>query len=286
MLSNLSFIAVTIVACSTAERAILIFIVIPLLLPIMYCIMEKKHDKYPVVTKATKRESVKYTPLNTSPDEELHVSSETKVELSVRDKVDAVWEVLPFALSMITGNFSSNFTLQSVVTTLAFPDAPFGPRNHYIFYTLVLMTGNLICRTYALILVTINQDCRPYTRHTWIFSSLLAVILVFLVLGSWYRFLASVWIVLALMFIVGLLLGLLYTNSYVMAGARETIRAKTELSRAFIYSGFTIGVLAAAVLGMRTEPLLKEHCMQISTRGAYCLTRYVNGLNSTFSCLK
>ena len=252
----------------------------------MYCIMEKKHDKYPVVTKATKHESVRYTPLNTSSDEELRVSSETKVELSVRDKVDAVWKALPFALSMITGYFSSFFTLQSVVTTLAFRDAPFGPRNHYIFYTLSLMTGNLIGRTYALILVAINQDCRPYTRHTWIFSSLLAVISVFLVLGSWYRFLTSVWIVLALMFIVGMLTGLLYTNSYAMAGARETIRAKTELSRAFIYIGFTVGILAAALLGMRTEPLLREHCMEITTRGVYCLTRNLKGLNSTFSYLK
>ena len=285
-MSLLFFVAVTILACRPPKQAILIFIVVPLLLPIMYCTMEKKHEKYPVVTKATKRESVKYTPLYTSPDEESHVSSETKVELSVRDKVDAVWEALPFALSMITGYFSSYFTLQSVVTTLAFPDAPFGPRNHYIFYTLVFMTGNLIGRTYAWILAAIDEDCRPFTRHTWIFSSLLAVILVFLVLGSWYRFLASVWIVLALMFIVGLLTGLLYINSYVMAGARETIRAKTELSRAFTYSGFTIGVLAAAVLGMRTEPLLKEHCMQITARGAYCLTRYVNGLNSTFLCRK
>ena len=187
---------------------------------------------------------------------------------------------------MITGYFSFFFTLQSVVTTLAFPDAPFGPRNHYIFYTLALMTGNLTGRIYALILVTINQDCGPYTRHTWIFSSLLAVILVFLVLGSWYRFLASVWIVLALMFIVGLLLGLMYTNSYAMTGAGESIRAKIELSRAFIYSGDSIGILVAAVFGMRTEPLLREHCMQITTRGAYCLTRNVNGMNSTFSCLK
>ena len=129
-MSLLLFVAVTTLACSTAERAMLIYTVIPLLLPIMYCIMEKKHDKYPVVTKTTKHKDVKYTPLNTSSDEEWHVSSETKVELSVRDKVDAVWKALPFALTMITGYFSSFFTLQSVVTTLAFPDAPFGPRNH------------------------------------------------------------------------------------------------------------------------------------------------------------
>ena len=91
---------------------------------------------------------------------------------------------------------------------------------------------------------------------------------------------------LALMFIVGLLLGLMYTNSYAMTGAGESIRAKIELSRAFIYSGDSIGILVAAVFGMRTEPLLREHCMQITTRGAYCLTRNVNGMNSTFSCLK
>ena len=121
----------------------MVYTIIPLLLPIMYCNMEKKHDKYPIVTKATKHDSVKYTPLNTSPDEELHVSSETKVELSVRDKVDTVWKTLPFALIMITGYFSSFLTLQSVVTTLAFLDAPFSPRNHYIFYTLAFMMENL-----------------------------------------------------------------------------------------------------------------------------------------------
>ena len=91
---------------------------------------------------------------------------------------------------------------------------------------------------------------------------------------------------LSLVFIVGLLLGLMYTNSYAMAGAGETIKAKTALSRAFIYSGFATGILLAALLGMRTEPLLREHCMQITTRDEYCLTRNVNGLNSTFSCLK
>ena len=285
-MSLLFFVAVTILACRTPKQAILIFIVVPLLLPIMYCIMEKKHDKYPVVTKATKHKGLKYISLNTSSDEELHVSSETKAELSVRDKVDTVWKTLPFALTMITGYFSSFFTLQSVVTTLAFPDAPFGPRNHYIFYTLAIMMGHLAGRNYALILILINQDCRPYTRHTWIFSSLVAVILVFLVLGSWYRFLASVWIVLALMFISGLLTGVLYTNTYAMAGAGETNRAKTELSRAFVYSGCAIGIMSAALMGMRTEPLLRKHCMQIATRGAYCLTRNVNGVSSTVSCLK
>ena len=71
-----------------------------------------------------------------------------------------------------------------------------------------------------------------------------------------------------------------------MAGAGETNRAKTELSRAFVYSGCTTGVLSAALLGMRTEPLLREHCLQVATRDVYCLTRNVNGLNSTFSCLK
>ena len=59
---------------------------------------------------------------------------------------------------------------------------------------------------------------------------------------------------LSLVFIVGLLLGLMYTNSYAMAGAGETIKAKTALSRAFIYSGFATGILLAALLGMRTEP--------------------------------
>ena len=164
--SVLSFVAVTILACSTAERAILAFIFMPVLLPVMYCIMQKKHDKFPAVTKATKHEGVKYTPLNTSPDEELHVSSETKAELSVRDKVDAIWKALPFTLTLTTAYFSFFLTLQSVVTTLAFPDAPFGPRNHYIFYTFAVMMGNLTGRTYALILEAINQDCRPFTRHT------------------------------------------------------------------------------------------------------------------------
>ena len=129
----------------------------------MYYIMEKKHDKYPVVTKATKQKGAKYTLLNTSSDEKLHISSETKAELNVRDKVATVWKALPFTLTMITGYFSFFFTLQSVVTTLAFPDAPFGPRNHYIFYTLALMTGNLTGRIYALILVTIRSGIEPGT---------------------------------------------------------------------------------------------------------------------------
>lgn len=241
--------------------------------------MDKKGSKN-YISVTTKHKDVQYSSLDRNTDDEVVEKS-----LTMKEKLSIARSNFTFSLVLALGLFSEYLTLQSVVTTLAFPGAPFGPRNHYVIYTLTLMIGELMARSYGLFCDSIKPGIKPYTRHTWIFTVILTAILVFLGFAAWYRFLHNVWIVLVLMFLCGLSIGALVANTFAVVGEDETVRTKTEFSRAFVQCGIGLGVSAAAFLGLRTEILLKEHCLQVSSMPDYCLTRSLDGWNATLSCL-
>ena len=232
---------------------------------------------------ATQHSQVKYSRLSTQPDEE--VTQLSFHILSLTDKLIIAWKTLPSVYTMTAGLLSKYLSFQAVATVLAFPDAPFGPRNHYIFYTTMVFTGVLIGRSYGAILLSIRPSINPYTKNTWIFSTLKLNILIFLMFAAWYRFVHSVRIVMSLMFAIGLLEGRLALNTFSVLGEDEKVRTKTELSRAFVQSGVGVGIAAAAFLGLSTETLLRDHCIHLQTSPEYCLTRSPALWNATLSCL-
>ena len=217
-------------ACVNPTTAILGVVILQPIIPLMYFIMDKKGNTE-TVAMATQHSQVEYTRLSTQTDEE-----ETQLSfptLPLPDKLVIAWKTLPSAYMLIAGLLSKYLSFQAVATILAFPDAPFGPRNHYIFYTTTLFTGVLIGRSYGMILLSIRPSISPYTKHTWIFSMLMFTILIFLIFAAWYRFVHSVWIVMSLMFAMGLLEGSLLLNTFSTTGEHEKVRTKTEFSRAF-----------------------------------------------------
>lgn len=266
----------TIWGCISPSSTILFLIIVIVLLPLSYKMLTKSECCQ--LNSNRSMESMSEISYSTLPSGDLEeevrekeVAEET--QLTARNKISLVFHNFSIFLMLFIGMFCEYLILQSVITTMAFPEAPFRPRDHYVIYSLVILAGELIGRSYGLILIFFKPDINPYTRHTWCFASILIIELLFLVFESWYRFLTSVWIVLFLLFPVGASVGALYVTSIAITGEHETSIAKREFSRAFVLNATPTGILAAALLGLFLESLLRKHCELITIETQYCITR-------------
>ena len=270
------FKAMTTIICVPPETTLLIISWVPLLIFLFYAVMEKK--QFTPAQDATSHKDVAYTSLNQK--------SEQEEEKSTWDeKRSLIWRNLPLMLACFLGYFAEFLTLNGVVTSLAFPNSPFDPRTHFVYYACAFMIGEFIGRSYVTLLLLLNSKCTPVITRTWILSAVLLSLFIFLTFASWYRFLHSVWVVLLLIFIVGLLAGSLYLNTYLMAAGSEDVKGKA-FSRAFLSVGPSIGVLVAGLVGLVLEPTLREHCLHSAEFSEYCFTRAIGGWNRTTSCLR
>lgn len=205
-------------------------------------------------------------------------------KLSREEKINAAKANMHLAVPLFFGLFADYLTMQGVVTTIAFEDSPFDPRDHYQYYTISFWIGELLGRSYGLILSWGKPDWTVITHKTWIFTAVLMVDVFFLILASLYRFLPSYVVVMMLTFITGSAEGALYLNSFAMAGRNMSPRYK-EFSRAFLTTAVQGGVIVAGLTGLWVEPALKDHCAQLITNTEYCFTRSMHGWNVSTSCI-
>ncbi|XP_068729465.1 uncharacterized protein [Montipora capricornis] len=276
----LYYAAMTTMICVPPETTMLIISWTPLVMLACYAVMEKRH--YASEKKATcTHENVAYfSLLEENVPEKANPSSWTQKRALIMNN-------LHLALSFFLGYFSEFLTINGVVTTLAFSDSPFDPRSHFVYYACVFMIGECIGRSYITFLGFIHRTFTPVVTRTWIFSAILFALLIFLTLSSVYRFIHTVWIVLLLCFLVGLLAGSLYVNTYLVASVRDTDDANGKaFSRAFLSVGPSAGVLVAGVVGLALEPALRNHCLETTQYSEFCFTRSMNGWNKTTSCLR
>ena len=269
----------TTLACISPRTTLLAAVGMPFLLLLAYAYMDKHtHASSPGHEKS--RADISYSPLNSD-----EATPSDNLDLSWSEKVSLLKENAPLLLSFFIGYFAEFLSLNGVVTTLAFRNAPFDPRNHYIFYAIVFMLGECVGRSYLCVV----SVCKPNAnvgviKQTWVFTVLLTVILVFLCFASWFRFVTSVWLVLFLMFLVGLLAGALYVNTYLVAGANMDSLRK-EFSRSALPVSPAAGMAAAGFIGLVTEPSLRNHCVATTHLAEYCFTRSMQGWNATTSCI-
>ena len=269
----------TTVICVSPQTTVLLISWIPLSIFLCYALIEKRdyapapgHDSY---------QDIAYTslPQENAPTEENSTTWSEKQALIVQN--------FHLVVAFFVGYFSEFLTLNGVVTTLAFPNSPFDPRNHFVYYACVFMIGECIGRSYISFLAFINLQYALVITKTWILSVILFGLLNLLTLASWYRFLPSVWIVLLLCFVVGLLAGSLYLNTYLVVTARGQDDEKGKaFSRAFLSVGPSAGVLFAGIVGLGLEPALRTHCLESSHFREFCFTRSMYGWNKTTSCLR
>lgn len=267
----------TTVICVSPQTTVLLISWIPLSIFICYAVIEKRdympgHDSF---------QDIAYTslPQVNAPTEGYSTTWSEKQALIVQN--------FHLAVAFFVGYFSEFLTLNGVVTTLAFHNSPFDPRNHFVYYACVFMIGECIGRSYISFLAFINVQYTLVITKTWILSVILFSLFNLLTLASWYRFLPNVWIVLLLCFVVGLLAGSLYLNTYLVVTARGQDDEKGKaFSRAFLSVGPSAGVLFAGIVGLGLEPALRTHCLESSQFSEFCFTRSMNGWNQTTSCLR
>ena len=261
--------------CISPSTVLLLLLTLPPLVLVFHCLMDKRESTR-CVSKTTDRGNILYSALD-SCEQDDHMS------LTWHEILQVVWQDGPLFLSLYLGMFFEFITIQSIVTTLAFPSAPFDPRNHYQYYMLLFFAGEFVGRLYGLLVSFMNCKIPHATRNTWVFTSILIVVAMFLIFASWYRFLHNVYIVLALVFLSGLSIGSLFSSTYAMAGRASSAR-QIEFSRSFLTIAIGAGGITAGLVGLYVEPLLKEHCQQTIFAIEYCLTRPSGGWNAS-SCL-
>ena len=292
--------------CVSPKITILIMAGMLLLLFVCYNIMDKKHldnsgsnpTKNDITysklqTVETEEGPEKTTRQTSNPADGASIRTTLKettfIEqdgLTWQEKLSAIRVM--FSLTMIplfAAWFSEYMTIQSVLTTIAYTNAPFRPRDHYQYYIFVFMLGEVMGRSYCVVVSYFRPSwvSAPSYRQLWALSIVEILHLLFFILESWYRFLPGVGVVLVLCMTAGMVIGILFNNALMFF--REAL---DEKQREFImgYAVFAMGagILVAALVGLLAEPLLRNHCISTFKDSNYCFTRSVSLKDVTSRC--
>ena len=182
--------------------------------------------------------------------------------------------MLPSLIPIYIAWFAEYMVLQAVITTLAFPNASIRPRDHYEYYIFTLMGGEVVGRSYIVVLSYIKADWAEKAKfpYLWVLSIIEVVHLLFFILAAWYRFLPNVWIVMLFVFTCGVAIGVLYVNALTFFRDRFEGRFQ-QFAMGYILVAVCGGTFAAAMMGLYTEPLLREHCTMLVNNTDFCFTR-------------
>lgn len=269
----------TTLLCVNPKTTMLTLLVILPLIPVISWIVSRKHSTGR--GGATARGNIiRFTRIG-----EETQAHHLHTHLTWKEKFLAAKDNLFLAVALFIGLFSDYLTMQSIVSTLAFENSPFDPRDHFQYYTLSFWAGEVIGRSYGLVILTFKPSCTVVTKHTWVLATIIAGNMILLICASWYRYLPSFWYVVILVAITGMAEGALYLNTFAVAGMDNHARYK-EFSRAFLTVALQGGIVTAGLLGLVVESRLEEHCRTDLHLGKYCLTRLAHGQwNSSSSCL-
>jgi len=196
-----------------------------------------------------------------------------------------MWQMFPNLIPIYMAWFSEFLAFTAIVTTMAFPNAPFGPSDHYQYYIFTFVGGEAVGRSYLMILSCIKAEWAESAKfpYLWVLSIIEVMHLLFFILAAWYRFLPNVSIVLLLSFTSGVSIGILYVN--VLAFFRDTFDdCYQEFSMGYVPVAVNGGVLAAGFLGLYIEPLVREHCAMLVNNNDLCLTRSMTMDRFVSSC--
>ena len=238
--------------------ALLLISWFPILIPLCYWFMDKKHTRL-------QSPGAAYVPLDLVPENQAS-------PLTCKRKMQLIWYNMPLALAIHAGMFARYLLVQAVITTLIFPGFSVQPRDHYLYCLLGLDLGDLVGKAYGMVVLLLNCKLPRNTKHTWVFAFLTASATIFLVFDSWFRFLRSEWAVIGICFCVGALSGLMYDVTFAVAYGEPGSPSK-EFSKSILSFPYAAGILLASCAGLYIEPLLKERCTYATGMLSECLTR-------------
>ena len=217
-------------------------------------------------------------------------NNQYKTELSLKQRLFITWKIYWVNTFLFWQYFADNLSMKAIVTTFAFPQASFYPRDHFTYYALSRNIGKFLTRCYLLVFST---TCSSVVRHvqvgkTWIFSIFGMAMMFFSALATWYRFLSNVEVILGLCFAMGACTGCIFLNSPLVVAENFEDDIEREFAQGMLTVGSTAGDCAAGLMGLFVEPYFKHHSLFELNLGDYCLTRFptITGWVKNVHCSK
>ena len=176
------FTGLTTWSCVSPNNTMMIMAGSPLLYLLFYAVMDKNHSS--------------------KPEDSKELDTDSQTTLTWKEKISTAGKILPLVLALFVCYVSEYVIIQAVITTMAFPNAPFPPRVHYRYYIFIFLSGEFIARSYLAVIASLKPSLVNVfaIRRIWILSLILFGQLIFFTLAAWYRFLHDVWIVFILIF--------------------------------------------------------------------------------------
>lgn len=266
--------------CLSPQISLTIIAPATLLILLFYYILDKDRIKpYALLEK--------YNKLKTADSEcsDDYLTKEHFGHLSWGEKCTGACQILPLMIALCSAYIAQYITIHAVFTTIAFEDAPFAPRDHFVYYVLVNGIGEFLFRSYLSAIAWFKPVLIPrfVVKHTWIFSLLLLAFMSLSVCASYYRIFDSVWSVLLICFVIGSLSGFVFANT--VCAVPLVVEPKyREFCLGLVTIGESAGVLIASLAGLAVEPILRKHCSHIASKTALCYTRPTTNKWSASTC--
>lgn len=257
--------------CVSSETTTLTVAGLVVVYLIFYFLMERKHnDSSSQYSETAEFKHIHYQNL----DQGSNTDSRYPPLITREEKLKAIKQILPPIICVVISWLSEFLVMQAVITTYAFPNSPFPPRDHYQYYITLFLMGEFIGRSYLGVVALIKEELisRLIVRKLWLLTIIEVFILVFCLFAAWYRFLPDVTVLLVISFVAGLIIGIMYAN--VLQVFTESYEFPLrEFVLGFVAVATGMGILIAGLLGLIVEPTFRKHCLTITDLEAYCFTR-------------
>ena len=245
-------------------------VIIPGVLLILgaYAALDRKPlDEYSA--KPRTRKNVKYEMLSTT-DESCDHNFTGFTRLTI------CWSILPLLIFLYWQYFVDYLSNHAVITTIAFQNSPFLPRDHYSYYISCDRIGKF-CSSFFLVIFSCacpDHLGRVLTDRTWILALIGLSVHFVLVTASCFRFTPHVSIIMVLCFTEGLMAAAIYANSAYAIEDKFTSTRSREFGLSLLTLGVSAGEVAAGFMGMFIEPALLGHCLYALKLNEFCFTRF------------
>ena len=234
---------------------------------VSYLVLRKKE------TNGSEAEGTTYADYKPVPLTEQDDQTNTLTRLSAKEKVVAIWKISHHIIALLIGIFAVFLSFQGIATTLVYQQYSLAPREVFVVYNSALSFSTSVSRSCSFVCSLVKPDLNTFTKHTWVVASAMIVIMLFLLIDSWYRFLGSIVLVSLLISAAGFFYGILYLSVITMVGISEDAR-ESAVTRVFAVSGYDAGMLLAGLMALYIEPIIQQHCTYLEGgRAERCLAR-------------
>ena len=199
-------------------------------------------------------------------------------ELSITEKFTVWWSIFMAMTYLFLQYFADQLSLQAVITSLVFPNKSLYLIGYYTYYMLAHNIGRLLGRSYLLI---VSVTCSRVANHvkvkrTWILAALGNALMFWLVFASWFYLIGDIEVILVLCFMIGVLTGSTYANSFCVLGEQITGVKEKEFALGALTLGSSAGMYAARLLGLYLRPYFTHHCLIDLELGEACFSTILN----------